>query len=272
MTTEETLREIVSTLGKVDRAQLTAETRLTGALASSFGRARLDANVRSRLGVNNPGIYSVATFGELCAVLGVKSPAKGTGANGTGPAAAVPTAPSPAPAPALSTEVFRTGSSIGIGVDVESVSAMPDVADYREDDFYKTIFTSREIAYALLQNSPRASFAAMWCAKEAVHKIDASLARMDWQRLEVIHDANGKPGITVDGRRMDGALSLSHTDEIAFAAFVVAPRPAPAAPAIPPPQQPAVESQVHTSRIPAMVSLFALIISIAAFALLFVRR
>jgi phosphopantetheine--protein transferase-like protein len=271
MTTEETLREIVSTLGKVDGAQLTAETRLTGALASSFGRARLDANVRSRLGVNNPGIYSVSTFGELCAVLGVKSSANGTGANGTGPAAAVPTAPAP------SMEVFRTGSSIGIGVDVESVSAMPDVADYREDDFYKTIFTSREIAYALLQNSPRASFAAMWCAKEAVHKIDASLARMDWQRLEVIHDANGKPGITVDGRRMEGALSLSHTDEIAFAAFVVAPQviapqPAPAAPASPPPKQPAVKSQVHTSRIPAMISVFALIISIAALALSFVRR
>lgn len=272
MTTEETLREIVSTLGKVDGAQLRAETRLTGALGSSFGRARLDANVRSKLGVNNPGIYSVATFGELCAVLGVKSSSNGTGANGTAPAAALPTAPAPAP----SMEVFGTGSSIGIGVDVESVSAMPDVADYREDDFYKTIFTSREIAYALLQNSPRASFAAMWCAKEAVHKTDASLARMDWQRLEVIHDASGKPGIKVDGRRLEGALSLSHTDEIAFAAFVVAPvvaaKPEPAAPASPPAQQPAVESRVHTSGIPAMISVFALIISIAALALSLLHR
>jgi phosphopantetheine--protein transferase-like protein len=269
MTTEETLREIVSALGKMDGAQLTAETRLTGALASSFGRARLDANVRSRLGINNPGIYSVSTFGELCAVLGVKS-----SSDGTAPAAAVPTAPAP------STELFLAGSGIGIGVDVESVSAMPDVADHWEDDFYKTIFTPREIAYALLQNSPRASFAAMWCAKEAVHKTDAWLARMDWQRLEVIHDANGKPGITVNGGRLDGALSLSHTDEIAFAVFVVAPvvapqvvasQPAPAAPASPPAQQPAVESQIHTGRIPA-ISLFALIISIAALALSFLRR
>jgi phosphopantetheine--protein transferase-like protein len=150
---------------------------------------------------------------------------------------------------------------------------MPDVADYREDDFYKTIFTSREIAYALLQNSPRASFAAMWCAKEAVHKTDASLARVDWQRLEVVHDANGKPGIAVDGRRLDGALSLSHTDEIAFAAFVVAPQVvAPAAPASAPPQKPAVESQVPAGRIPALASLFALIISIAALALSLLRR
>jgi phosphopantetheine--protein transferase-like protein len=269
MTAEETLREIVSTLGKVDGAQLTAETRLTGALASSFGRARLDANVRSRLGINNPGIYSAATFGELCAVLGVES---STG--GTAPAAAVPTALSPAPA--SSAEAFKTGGGIGIGVDVESVTAMPDVADYWEDDFYKTIFTSREIAYALLQNSPRASFAAMWCAKEAVHKTDASLARVDWRRLEVTHDTDGKPGIAVDGRRLDGALSLSHTDEIAFAAFVVAPvvapAPAPVAPAIPPPRQPAVVAQVHASRMPAIISLFALFVSIAAFALGLMRR
>ena len=271
MTTEDTLREIVSTLSKVDGAQLTAESRLTGALASSFGRARLDANVRSKLGINNSGIYSAATFGELCAVLGVKSSSNGTGTDGTPPAAAVPTAPS-----------TEFSGSIGIGVDVESVAAMPDVADYWEDDFYKTIFTSREIAYALLQNSPRASFAAMWCAKESVHKTDASLARVDWQRLEVIHDANGKPGVAVDGRRLDGALSLSHTDEIAFAAFVVAPQvvapqviapqPAPATPASPPPRQPSVESQVHTSRVPALASLFALIISIAALALSLLRR
>jgi len=262
MTAEDTLREIVSTLGKLDPVQLTAETRLTGALGSSFGRARLDANVRSRLGFNNPGIYSVATFGELCAVLGVKS-----SANGAAPAAAVPPTVSPAP----SAEVFAAGSGIGIGVDVESVKAMPDVVDHWEDDFYKTTFTSREIAYALLQTSPQASFAAMWCAKEAVHKIDASLARIDWQRIEVIRDANGKPGITVDGRRVDGALSLSHTDEIAFAAFVVAPvvapKPGPAVPADPAPHQPALQPPVHTSRIPVIVSVFALVASLAALAL-----
>jgi phosphopantetheine--protein transferase-like protein len=243
----------------MDGAQLTPETRLTGALANSFGRARLDAKVRSSLGINNPGVYSAATFGELCAVLGVKS-----SPNGTAPVAAV-AAPG-------SKDVFVAGSSIGIGVDVESVAAMPDVPDYREDDFYKTTFTPREIAYAVLQASPRASFAAMWCAKEAVHKIDASLARMDWQRLEVIHDANGKPGITVDGRRLEGALSLSHTDEIAFAAFVVAPKLRPVESAGPPPAPPSIESQAPKSRTAAMVSAFALLVSIAALVLSFMHR
>lgn len=263
MTAEETLREIVSTLGKVDREQLTPETRLAGALSSSFGRARLDANVRSKLGLNNPGIYSVATFGELCALLGVKPSVSG---------AAQPEPAAPASAAAPSIEAPGAGNGIGIGVDVELVRSMPDVADYWEDDFYKMTFTRREIAYALLQSSPRASFAAMWCAKEAVHKIDASLARLDWQRLEVVHDANGKPGIAVDGQRLAGALSLSHTDEIAFAVFVVAPRPEPVASASPaPPRPPAADLQGHNSRIPAITAAFALLVSIVALALSLVR-
>jgi holo-[acyl-carrier protein] synthase len=267
MTAEDTLREIVSTLGKLDPAQLTAETRLTGALGSSFGRARLDANVRSKMGFNNPGVYSAATFGELCTALGVKPSTTG-GAQ----VSAVPQTNSPA----ASTDGFGAGNGISIGVDVESVKAMPDVVDYWEDDFYKATFTSREIAHALLQTSPQASFAAMWCAKEALHKIDTSLARVEWQRIEVIHDANGKPGITVDGRRVDGALSLSHTDEIAFAAFVVAPvaapNPAPVVPADPPPRQPAVQPQVGTGRMPAITSVFALLASLAALALSLMRH
>jgi phosphopantetheine--protein transferase-like protein len=259
---EEILREIVSNLAKIDPGQLSAATPLNGPLGGSFGRARLDANLRSRFGVSNPAVYNVNTFGDLCAVLGVA-----TSSNPT-PQTAAPSQASLIPP----SEIQTAGSGVVVGADVESVSAMPEVSDYWEDDFYKTTFTSREIAHALLRPSPRASFAAMWCAKEALRKADASLANADWQMIEVTHDEFGKPAISVNGRQPVGVLSLSHTDEFALAVFVsaqlpqfiapVSTLPAPAVPA------PAKRGRIGTS----LIAVIALLLSIAALAMSFIRR
>ena len=185
---------------------------------------------------------------------------------------AVPPASFSPASPVPSIEVRTTGSSITVGADVESLAAMPEATDYWEDDFYKTTYTSREIAHALLQPSPRASFAAMWCAKEALHKADPSLANTNWQMIEVIHDDLGKPGLLVNGRQPAGALSLSHTDEIAFAVFVSAQEPKAVAPASPLPQQSIAPAYGHRGRLTLMISTLALLLSIAAFALSFLRH
>ncbi|MGB6688738.1 MAG: 4'-phosphopantetheinyl transferase superfamily protein [Terracidiphilus sp.] len=265
--TEESLREIVSTLSRIDGGQLTAESPLTGPLTHSLGRARLDANLRSRFGIANPAIYSATTFGELCSVLGV-APASN---------AAEPAVPF---APVAQAQVEGAGSGIRIGTDVESITAMPTTADYWEDEFYKSTFTPREIGYALLQPSPQASFAAMWCAKEAVRKADPSLAQVDWQKLEVIHDDRGKPGIALNEALVPGSLSVSHTDEIAFAVFAFAPSSNSVHPSDSAPKQegtgssvsPEVASQGHVGRNTAMLAALALLLSIAALALSFLRR
>jgi phosphopantetheine--protein transferase-like protein len=259
---EEILREIVSKLAKIDPAQISATTPLNGPLGGSFGRARLDANLRSRFGVSNPAIYNVDTFGDLCAVLGI--------ATSSNPSARVV-----APSQALvipAAEIQAAGSGIVVGADVESVSAMPEASDYWEDDFYKTTFTSREIAHALLRPSPRASFAAMWCAKEALRKADASLANADWQMIEVTHDELGKPGILVNGRQPEGALSLSHTDEFALAVFVSAQLPQQIAPVstLPALNVPAPPKQGSPAT--SFMALIALLLSIAAFAMSFLHR
>jgi len=259
---EEILREIVSNLAKIDPGQLSAATPLNGPLAGSFGRARLDANLRSRFGASNPAVYNVNTFGELCAALSIA------------------TSSSPAPQttalsqtlPILPSETQTAASGVVVGTDVESVSAMPEVSDYWEDDFYKTTFTSREIAHALLRPSPRASFAAMWCAKEALRKADASLANADWQKIEVTHDERGKPGILVNGRQPAGTLSLSHTDEFALAVFVSAQLPQQIAPlrTLPAPTVPAPPKRGSTGTL--LIAVIALLLSIAAFAMSFLHR
>jgi phosphopantetheine--protein transferase-like protein len=259
---EEILREIVSNLAKIDPGQLSAETPLNGPLAGSFGRARLDANLRSRFGVSNPAVYNVNTFGDLCAVLGI-STSSNPSPQAVTPSHAVPVLPN---------ETRPGESGVVVGADVEPVSAMPEASDYWEDDFYKTTFTSREIAHALLRPSPRASFAAMWCAKEALRKADASLASADWQMIEVTHDELGKPGILVNGRQPAGALSLSHTDEFALAVFVSAQLPQQIAPvsALPAPTVTAPPRQGST--VTSLMALIALLLSIAAFAMSFLHR
>jgi phosphopantetheine--protein transferase-like protein len=259
---EESLREVVSKLAKIDPGHLSAATLLNGPLGGSFGRARLDANLRSQFGVSNPAVYNVNTFGDLCAVLGIATSADPS-----------PRAADPSQAlPVAQIGAHTAGSGVAVGVDAESVSAMPEVADYWEDDFYKTTFTSREIAHALLRPSPRASFAAMWCAKEALRKADASLANVDWQVIEVIHDDLGKPGILVNGREPAGALSMTHTDELAFAVFVSAKMPEPVAPVTPLPAQAVLETPRHRGRGAPIIAVLALLFSIAALTLRFLHR
>jgi hypothetical protein len=90
--------------------------------------------------------------------------------------------------------------------------------------------------------------------------------------IEVIHDDLGKPSILVNGRKSAGALSLSHTDEIAFAVFVSAQESKPVAPASPLPQQSIAPASGHHGRSALMIAALALLLSIAALALSFLRH
>jgi phosphopantetheine--protein transferase-like protein len=242
----------------MDPAQLNAQTPLTGRLGSSLGRASLDAELRSKFGITEPAIYKVSTFGELCSVLGILSSSR-----------SVPSFEAISPRSSVGVQSAETG--INVGVDVESIAAMPEAIDYWESDFYKRTFTSQEIGYALLQSSPRASFAAIWCAKEALRKANASLAKLDWQKLEVVHDSLGKPYISVDGQRLAGSISLSHTDEIAFAVVVTMQTTQSADPPVKVLQPQAVVEN-RSGKVPFLVATLALLLSIASIALLFLRR
>jgi holo-[acyl-carrier protein] synthase len=258
--TEDGLREIVSRIARIDPAQLNADSQLKAVLGNSLGLAKLDAALRSKFGISEPTVYGVRTFGDLCSLLSV------------GPSSDVITAPLASNPPIPSTRGHGTSNNISIGVDVESIAAMQGVSDYWDDDFYKNTFTPQEIAYALLQASPQASFAAMWCAKEAFRKSNATLAQLDWQRIEVVHDNQGKPGLLLSGQPVQGALSLSHTDEIAFAVFVAVEQFQTAAPAISIPEVSTGRYLNVNSRATAMIAAFALIASILALVVSLLRH
>ncbi len=270
--TEETLRELVAALSKKEKEQITAATSLESLLPGSLGRTRLDAALRYKLGISNRKIYHATTFGDLCNLLAV--PAQ----NGTLQAA---TAQEPVPLPPLPSFTAGNGAKkIRAGIDLEPIAALPEAQDYWDDDFYKHTFTVREIGYALLQPSPRASFAAAWCAKEALRKAEPSVAELPWTALEVVHDAAGEPSMAVEGKPVEGALSLAHSGEMAAAIFVAAElsQSAPAsnvpAPASSGPADAAEQRTAGGGRSfwVVLIAVLALLLSIAAFAATFFRR
>ena len=203
--TKDNLLEILAVISRQESNQIEDSYALDKLLAGSLGRAKLDAALRGKFSIAEPRIYQAATVGELSALLGL-----------SGEASTATVASQNAPA-AVAVQTLSGGTQLG--VDIESIADLPQVFDYWEDNFYKTTFTPAEIAYAVLQAEPRASFAAMWCAKEALRKADAAFATLDWQRIAVVHDAWGKPSLEVDDQPLGGALSLSHTRDYAIAVY-----------------------------------------------------
>lgn len=262
MARTEELKEIVSELMKADAGTMDGSTPLSGLLASSMGRARLDASLRGKLGITNPGVYTVQTFGELCQILGTE------GINHNGVAATVRRPP-------LAPGNF-SGKGVVVGVDIQAVTALPEEGDYWEGDFYRQHFTQQEIAYALLQPYPRESFAAAWCAKEALRKADNRWAGVDWKLTEIAHDAFGRPVLRSGEEAIPCAVSLSHTNGFAVAVVAIAEIPAPpipvtAATAVRPAVEGAVEASGKGFGLPLAVSVAALLVSLAAAAYSFLR-
>jgi phosphopantetheine--protein transferase-like protein len=252
----EELKEIVSELMKVDTQTVGESTVLSGLLASSIGRARLDATLRGRLGITSPGVYTTKTFGELCQLLEVE----GAGHAGV---ATVSSRPS------IAATNF-SGRGVALGVDIQAVAVLPEEADYWEGDFYQQHFTRQEIAYALLQLHPRESFAAAWCAKEALRKADNRWVGVDWKLTEVTHDAVGKPTLQSGDEAIPCAVSLSHTNGFAVAVVAISENHTPTHHTVPvavmPAVLPAVDGSSGGFRLPLVVSVAALLVSLAAVA------
>lgn len=210
--TKENLLEVLATISRSDLGQIQTSTPLSSLLAGSLGRARLDAALRTKYSMKVPRVYQANTFGELCELLEIDGVATEVGEN-----VSVPTTETK--------DLPHVSDAYDLGIDIENVADLPEVYDYWDDSFYQKTFTPSEIAYALLQPTPRQSFAAMWCAKEAVRKAVPSLAQSDWTRIEVAHGPDGRPAVHVDGHLRSGTLSLSHTGTLAVAVYLDSPVP-----------------------------------------------
>lgn len=101
-----------------------------------------------------------------------------------------------------------------VGMDIESVSSMPQAKDFREDTFYTSNFSPAEIAYCILQNDPLSSFAGLFAAKEAIVKADNRYISFSFNQIQIEHDESGKP------IHPEFGLSISHAGGMAAAVAV----------------------------------------------------
>lgn len=115
----------------------------------------------------------------------------------------------------------ETGSTLKtdtlIGIDIEEIKQFPQVADYREDEFYTMNFAPSEISYCILQPNPTASFSGLFAAKEAIVKADNSYITTPFNSIVITHLSGGKPIYT------PFQLSISHIAELAVAIAIKAP-------------------------------------------------
>jgi phosphopantetheine--protein transferase-like protein len=215
------LRQIVAGFFQIDADRVTSDLDLRAQLNGSLARGQLDASIRRRLKITCPAVYTASTYGELeSAAFGLpfthEQSATASFQNNTKPAAK--------PHDGVGFLAMPTTDGIQCGVDIESPEDLPVETDYWESDFYRSHFTSAEIAYCIAQRDSRQHFAARWCAKEALKKCDSDYLGIEMSRIEVSHDAAGRPGLLLisdeGAKPIPVAVSLAHTKSMAIAVVV----------------------------------------------------
>jgi phosphopantetheine--protein transferase-like protein len=98
-----------------------------------------------------------------------------------------------------------------IGVDIESIDNFPIATDFREHEFYLNNFSTEEISYCLLKINPYQSFAGLFCAKEALCKVNNSLRSVPFNKINIQYTLEGKPTF------QNYAISISHTQNYSIA-------------------------------------------------------
>ena len=120
---------------------------------------------------------------------------------------------------------------VGTGIDIVDIQRMGRLMERWGNKFLNRVFTEPEQLYCSGRAVPAMHFAAAFAAKEACLKAlgTGMSGGIHWQDIEVGHNRQGKPDVTLRGkggemaiRRGIGSLhvSLSHTDQLAIAVVV----------------------------------------------------
>ncbi len=110
--------------------------------------------------------------------------------------------------------------ALGVGVDVQEVSAFEGHLDPRDARFYERVFSAAEREYCLASAAPPEHFAARFAAKEAVVKAMSRFSSLSVEEVEIVRAESGLPRVRLS---IDAAshyrfeLSLSHSETQAVA-------------------------------------------------------
>lgn len=131
-----------------------------------------------------------------------------------------------AKAPAETPSSLNQQCSLGLGVDLQEVSALPETFHFRVHPFYQALFSDSEISTAHLRPHPRLHLCGIFSAKEAVKKAHVGFSELNPNEIEIEHE-NGKPKvkITRPGFQMPVRveISISHSANFATATALALP-------------------------------------------------
>ena len=122
-------------------------------------------------------------------------------------------------------------SEWNIGVDMIEIARFQQLKYSSNKQFYKRVFTTKEIRYCLSFSNPEPHFAANFAGKEAVYKAVNMFVDVNLHSIEILRDKKGSPTVKLHVNPEDKTdllqvkVSLSHSLSNAIA-FAVACRPA----------------------------------------------
>jgi len=107
---------------------------------------------------------------------------------------------------------------VGVGIDCEYIERFRNVRS--------RVFNKVEVEHCESRPHPSASYAGVWCVKEAIVKALAPVRSLSVRDVEVLHTAKGRPTARVS--RLESPLSdeysfkvsISHSNDLAVAVAV----------------------------------------------------
>ncbi len=128
----------------------------------------------------------------------------------------------------METSHFHCGefmSEWNIGVDVVEIARFERLNYSSNTQFYRRVFTPKEIKYCLSFNSPAPHFAVNFAGKEAVYKAVNRFCNVKLHSIEILRDKDGAPKVNLHlshGEKtlpLNVKVSLSHSlsHAVAFA-------------------------------------------------------
>ncbi|MDO4974878.1 MAG: holo-ACP synthase [Alphaproteobacteria bacterium] len=91
---------------------------------------------------------------------------------------------------------------IGVGVDIVDTRRINSLLLKFQNRFIDKIFTQKESEYCLSKKDPSNYFAKMFSIKEATIKAISDSEGMSWHDMEISHNDDGKPIMTLSGNAL----------------------------------------------------------------------
>jgi len=110
---------------------------------------------------------------------------------------------------------------ISVGTDIQEVNDFKEKSYDANKNFYKKIFSKREIEYCLKKEDPYQSFTCRFCAKEAVVKAIGTVKVKSLADIEIVMKEH-EPKLFINEKELKNAsVSMSHTKSMAIATVIL---------------------------------------------------